>query len=61
MDLIRVLLSRCAALLRRRRLDADLDEELCAHIELAARRKSSTAACRPQKPGTAALRASLAA
>lgn len=35
MDLIRVLLSRCAALFRRRKLDEDLDEELRAHIDLA--------------------------
>lgn len=34
-DWIRILLSRCAALSRRRTLDADLDEELRAHIELA--------------------------
>lgn len=35
MDWIRILLSRCAALFRRRKLDADLDEELRAHIDLA--------------------------
>ena len=35
MDWIRVLLSRCAALFRRKKLDADLDAELRAHIELA--------------------------
>jgi predicted permease len=35
MDLIRILLSRCAALFRERRLDADLDEELRSHIDLA--------------------------
>jgi len=35
MDLIRVLLSRCAALFHRRTLDEDLDEELSAHVELA--------------------------
>ena len=35
MDLIRTLLSRCAALFRSRKLDADLDEELRAHIDLA--------------------------
>ena len=35
MDRIRILLSRCAALLRRKKLDADLDAELLAHIELA--------------------------
>src|ERR1035437_1555336 len=35
MDWIRVLLSRCAALFRRRKLDEDLDEELRTHIDLA--------------------------
>jgi predicted permease len=35
MDWIRTLLNRCAALLQRRGLDADLDEELRAHIDLA--------------------------
>ena len=35
MDRIRILLSRCAGLFRRRRLDADLDEELRAHLEFA--------------------------
>ena len=35
MDLIRILLSRCAALFRRQKLDADLDEELRTHIDLA--------------------------
>ena len=35
MELIRILFSRCAAIFRRRRLDADLDEELQAHIGLA--------------------------
>ncbi|MFZ0516769.1 MAG: ABC transporter permease [Acidobacteriaceae bacterium] len=35
MDWIRVLLSRCAALFLRKKLDADLDDELSAHIELA--------------------------
>jgi predicted permease len=35
MDWIRTLLSRCAALFRSKRLDADLDEELRAHIDLA--------------------------
>ncbi len=34
-DLLRILFSRCAALFRRRKLDADLDDELRAHIELA--------------------------
>src|SRR5271170_4595221 len=35
MELIRILLSRCAAIFRGRKLDEDLDEELRAHIELA--------------------------
>ena len=35
MDLIRMLLSRCAALFNRPLLDADLDAELRAHIDLA--------------------------
>ena len=35
MDWIRVLLSRCEALLRKRELDEDLDEELGSHIDLA--------------------------
>jgi predicted permease len=35
MDWIRILLSRCGALLRGRRLDADLDDELRMHIDLA--------------------------
>ena len=35
MDLVRTLLSRIAALFRARRLDASLDEELLAHIDMA--------------------------
>ena len=35
MEWIRILLSRCAALIHPRKLDADLDEELLTHIELA--------------------------
>jgi hypothetical protein len=35
MDQIRTLLSRCASFFRRERLDADLDDELQSHIELA--------------------------
>jgi len=34
-DWIRILLTRCAALFRKRKLDADLDEELRSHINLA--------------------------
>ncbi len=35
MDRIRILLSRCAALFRRKKLDEDLDEELRSHLDLA--------------------------
>jgi len=35
MDFVRTLISRCAALLSNRKLDADLDEELRTHIEFA--------------------------
>ena len=35
MELMRILISRCAALFGERKLDADLDEELRAHIDLA--------------------------
>src|SRR6185312_9220029 len=35
MDLIRILLNRFTALFHRQKLDADLDEELLAHIDLA--------------------------
>ena len=35
MELIRILISRCAAHFRRRRLDEDLDAELSSHVELA--------------------------
>ena len=35
MDWIRTLLSRCAALIHTQQLDAELDDELLAHIELA--------------------------
>jgi hypothetical protein len=35
MNLIRTFLTRCAALFRSHKLDADLDEELRAHIDLA--------------------------
>jgi macrolide transport system ATP-binding/permease protein len=36
MEWLRIVMSRCAALFRAKKLDADLDEELRAHIELAA-------------------------
>jgi len=35
MERTRILLSRCAAILRGRKLDADLDDELRAHLEIA--------------------------
>src|SRR5580704_1692123 len=35
MDVLRTLVSRCAWLIYRRRLDAELDEELHAHVDLA--------------------------
>jgi predicted permease len=56
MDLIRVLLSRCAALFRGKKLDEDLDEELRTHIDLAVEenlRRGMTL----QQARTAALRA----
>ena len=39
MELMRILLNRCAALFRRRNLDEDLDAELRSHIELAVEEK----------------------
>jgi len=56
MDWIRMLLSRCAALFRRRKLDADLDEELRAHIELAIHENLRAGMSR-EEARTAALRA----
>ena len=56
MDLIRILLSRCASLFRRRTLDADLDEELQAHLDLAIH-ENLQAGMTPQQARTAALRA----
>ena len=55
MDLIRMLLSRCAALFRGRKLDADLDEELRSHIELAAE-ENVERGMTAQEARTAALR-----
>ena len=55
MDLIRILLSRSAALFGRRKLDADLDEELRAHIELAIH-ENMQRGMSPQDAETAALR-----
>jgi len=56
MDLIRILLSRCAALFRSRKLDADLDEELRAHIDLAIEENLGRG-MNEQQARTAALRA----
>ncbi len=56
MDWIRILLSRCSALLRHRRLDADLDDELRAHIELAIA-ENLKRGLSPENARTAALRA----
>ncbi len=56
MEWIRVLLSRVASLFRRRRLDAELDEELHAHIELAIAENLRNGIS-PDQARTAALRA----
>jgi hypothetical protein len=56
MSWIRVLLSRCSAFFRRRQLDADLDEELRAHIELAIEEHRAHGMTE-QQARTAALRA----
>ena len=55
MDLIRTLLARCAALFRRQKLDADLDEELRAHIDLAIEENLKRGMSK-QQARTAALR-----
>ena len=39
MDWLREILSRCGALLERKQLDHDLDDELRAHLELAIEEK----------------------
>ena len=56
MDWIRILLSRCAALFRSKKLDADLDEELRAHIDLAIE-ENRARGMSEQQARTAALRA----
>ena len=56
MDWIRILLTRSAALFRRKKLDADLDEELRAHIDLAIEENCRRGMIEPQAR-TAALRA----
>ena len=55
MDLIRTLLSRIAALFHIRRLDADLDEELRSHIDLATE-ENLQRGMNPQQARYAALR-----
>lgn len=55
MDLIRTFLSRCAALFGRQKLDADLDEELRSHIDLAVEENLKRGMSR-QQARTAALR-----
>ena len=56
MDWIRILLSRFAALFRSRKLDAVLDEELRAHIDLAIE-ENRARGMNEQRARTAALRA----
>jgi predicted permease len=55
MDRIRILLRRLAALFRKEKLDADLDEELRSHIELAVE-ENQKSGMSPQQARTAALR-----
>lgn len=55
MDWIRILLSRCAALFHAKKLDADLDEELRAHIDLAIA-ESVKAGTSPEEARITALR-----
>jgi predicted permease len=56
MEFIRIVFSRCTALFRRKKLDADLNEELQAHIELAIHENLRAGMSR-QEARTAALRA----
>jgi predicted permease len=56
MDWLRTLLSRLVALFRRRNLDADLDDELGTHLELAIAENMRSGMC-PEEARTAALRA----
>ena len=55
MDRIRMLMTRCAALFGKRKLDADLDEELRSHIDLAVEENIKRGMSR-QNARTAALR-----
>jgi predicted permease len=56
MDLLRILLARCAALFRKQKLDADLDEELRSHIDLAIE-ENLKGGMSPKHARTEALRA----
>jgi predicted permease len=56
MNWIRILLNRCVALFRIKKLDADLDEELRAHIDLAIE-ENRERGMNEQQARTAALRA----
>jgi predicted permease len=56
MDLIRIVMSRCAALFGKRKLDNDLDEELRAHIDHAVE-ENLNRGMNAQQARTAALRA----
>ena len=55
MDLISILLSRCAALFGKRELDGDLDEELRSHIDFAVE-ENLKLGMTPQQARTAAFR-----
>ena len=56
MNWIHILFTRCAALFRSKKLDADLDEELRAHIDLAIEENRGSG-MNEQQARTAALRA----
>src|ERR1700690_3806435 len=55
MDLIRSMLSRIASLFRGRKLDADLEDELRSHIDLAVE-ENQKRGMSPQQARTAAMR-----
>ncbi len=56
MDRIRILLSRCASLFQRKRLDEDLDEELRSHLDLAVEENLNRGMSK-EEARTAAMRA----
>ncbi|HEY2857591.1 MAG TPA: ABC transporter permease [Terracidiphilus sp.] len=56
MDWLRILFSRCTAMFRRTRLDADLDDELRAHLDLAVA-ENQRCGMSAEQARTAALRA----